>query len=99
MIIPIFKKGDCKQCRNYKGVFLLGLPGKAYAKCLERKCREIVESKLEEGQCSFHPDHSTQARSQKFAIGGAVWGGWGRSPLALENFAFFCKINLILEIF
>ena len=30
-----------------------------YAKCLERKCREIVESKLEDGQCGFRPGRST----------------------------------------
>ena len=30
-----------------------------YAKCRERKCREIVESKLEDGQCGFRPGHST----------------------------------------
>ena len=35
------------------------LPGKVYAKCLEKKCREIVESKLEDVQCSFRPGRST----------------------------------------
>ena len=59
MIIPIFKKGDRKQCTNYRGISLLSLPGKVYAKCLERKCREIVESKLEDGQCGFRPGRST----------------------------------------
>ena len=44
VIIPIFKKGDRKQRTNYRGISLLSLPGKVYAKCLERKCREIVES-------------------------------------------------------
>ena len=29
------------------------------AKCLERKCREKVESKLEDGQCGFCPGRST----------------------------------------
>ena len=29
------------------------------AKCLERKCREIVKSKLEDGQCGFRPGRST----------------------------------------
>ena len=55
---------------------------------------------------------SVQARSQKFAMSGAVFGIWGRSPQppeanggmgskppALENFTFFCKNNLILELF
>ena len=37
-IIPIFKKGDRKQYTNYRGISLLSLPGKVYAKCLERKC-------------------------------------------------------------
>ena len=50
VIIPIFKKGDRKQCTNYRGISLLSLPGKVYVKCLERKCREIVKSKLEDGQ-------------------------------------------------
>ena len=35
------------------------LPGKVYAKCLERKRREIVESKLKDGQCGFRPGRST----------------------------------------
>ena len=47
------------QCTNYRGISLLSLPGKVYAKCLERKCREIVESKLEDGQCGFRPGRST----------------------------------------
>ena len=59
VIIPIFKKGDRKECTNYRGISLLSLPGKVYAKCLERKCREIVESKLEDGQCGFRPGRST----------------------------------------
>ena len=59
VIIPIFKKGDRKQCTSYKGISLPSLSGKVYAKCLERKCREIVESKLEDGQCGFRPGRST----------------------------------------
>ena len=59
VIIPIFKKGDRKQCTNYRGISFLSLPGKVYAKCLERKCQEIVESKLEDGQCGFRPGRST----------------------------------------
>ena len=43
VIIPIFKKGDCKQCTSYRGISLLSLPGKVCA-----KCREIMESNLED---------------------------------------------------
>ena len=59
MIIPILKKGDRKECANYRGISLFSLPGKMYAKCLEKKCREIVESMLEDGQCGFCPGRST----------------------------------------
>ena len=40
-------------------ISLLSLPEKVYTKCLARKCREIVESKLENGQCCFWPGRST----------------------------------------
>ena len=59
VIIPIFKKENRKQCTNYRGISLLSLPGKAYTKCLKKKCREIVDSKLEDGQCGFRPGRST----------------------------------------
>ena len=44
VISPIFKKRNRKQCTPYRGISLLNLPWKAYTKCLERKCREKVES-------------------------------------------------------
>ena len=59
LIIPILKERDCKQCTNYRGISLLNLPEKVHAKCLERKCREIVESKLQNSQCGFCPGRST----------------------------------------
>ena len=59
VIIPIFKKGDHKQYTKYRRISLLSLPGKVYAKCLERKCRETVESKPEDGQCGFCLGRST----------------------------------------
>ena len=61
VIIPIYKKGKRKEFTkqsNYRGISLLSLPGKVYAKCFERKYREVVESKLEDGQCGFRPDCS-----------------------------------------
>ena len=59
VIIPIFKKGDRKQCTNYRGIPLLNLPGKVYAKSFERKFRKIAESKLKDGQCGFRPGRGT----------------------------------------
>ena len=38
---------------------LLSLSGKMYTKCLERKSRKIVKSKLENGQYGFRPGRSS----------------------------------------
>ena len=35
------------------------VPGTVYAKCLEKKCRKIVEPKLTDAQCGFRPGRST----------------------------------------
>ena len=53
VIIPIRKKGDKRKCTNYRGIFLISVPGKIYAKCTEKKCCEIVELKLTDAQCGF----------------------------------------------
>ena len=55
VIIPIHKKGDKGKCTNYRDISLISVPGKVYAKCLKKKCREIVEPKLTDAQCGFRP--------------------------------------------
>ena len=66
MILPIHKKGDKRKCNNYRGISLISVPGKVYAKCLEKKCREIVDPKLTDAQCGFCPGRSTM--DQIFAL-------------------------------
>ncbi|KAL3987397.1 N-acetylgalactosamine 4-sulfate 6-O-sulfotransferase [Sarotherodon galilaeus] len=43
VVVPIFKKGDRRVCSNYRGITLLSLPGKVYARVLERRVRPLVE--------------------------------------------------------
>ena len=38
IVVHILKKGDRRECSNYRGIILLSLPGKVYARALERKC-------------------------------------------------------------
>ena len=66
VIIPIHKKGDKRKCTNYRRTSLISVPGKVYAKCLEKKCRKIVEPKLTDAQCGFRPGRSTM--DQIFAL-------------------------------
>ena len=59
IVVPIFKKGDRRECSNYRGITLLSLPGKVYARVLERKYRTIVEPKIQDTQCGFRPGRGT----------------------------------------
>ena len=88
VIIPIFMKGDRKQYTNYRGITLLSLPGKVYAKCLERKCRKIVETKLEDGQCSFRPGRSTT--DQIFTLKKTFEKSW---EYGKDLFAYFVDLE------
>ena len=61
-VIHIHKKGHKRKCANYRCKFLISVPGKVYVKCLEKKCREIVEPKLTDAQCGFRPGRSTMGQ-------------------------------------
>ncbi|GAA6064832.1 receptor-type tyrosine-protein phosphatase F-like, partial [Tachysurus ichikawai] len=56
VVVPLFKKGDRRMCSNYRGITLLSLPGKVYARVLERR---IVEPRIQEEQCGFRPGRGT----------------------------------------
>ena len=47
------QKRDTKQCTNHRVISLLSLPGKVHAKCLKKRCREIVKPQLRDAQCEF----------------------------------------------
>ncbi|TWW71222.1 hypothetical protein D4764_17G0007050 [Takifugu flavidus] len=51
VVVPIFKSGDQRVYSNYRGITLLSLPGKVYARVLEKRIRLIVEPLIEEEQC------------------------------------------------
>lgn len=60
IIAPIHKKGDVRECGNFRGISLLSIPGKIYARVIEQRIRERIEGKLEEVQCGFRKGRSTQ---------------------------------------
>ncbi|KAI3374131.1 hypothetical protein L3Q82_005986 [Scortum barcoo] len=59
VVVPLFKKGDRRVCSNYRGITLLSLPGKVYARVLERRIRPIVDPQIQEEQCGFRPGRGT----------------------------------------
>jgi exonuclease III len=59
VIIPIFKKGDRKQCKNYRGITLMCHCAKVYEKILERRIRNKVEQEMREEQYGFRSGRST----------------------------------------
>ncbi|TWW81738.1 hypothetical protein D4764_01G0015530, partial [Takifugu flavidus] len=74
VVVPIFKSGDERVCSNYRGITLLSLPGKVYARVLEKRIRLIVEPLIEEEQCEFCPCPGTT--DQLFTLAGVLEGSW-----------------------
>ena len=74
VVVPIFKKGDRRVCSNYRGITLLSLPGKAYARVLERRLRPLVEPQIQEEQCGFRPGRGTV--DQLFTLARLLEGSW-----------------------
>lgn len=60
LIVPIFKKGDNKDCNNYRGITLLSTINKIYEHILEKRLRLVIEPKLIESQSGFRKGRSTQ---------------------------------------
>ncbi|TWW66946.1 hypothetical protein D4764_20G0009780 [Takifugu flavidus] len=74
VVVPIFKNGDQRVCSNYRGITLLSLPGKVYARVLEKRIRLIVEPLIKEEQCGFRPGRGTT--DQLFTLAGVLEGRW-----------------------
>ncbi len=59
LVIPVHKKGSKMQCTNYRGISLLNIPGKVYARILDYKVRDITEAKVLEEQGAFRKKRSS----------------------------------------
>ncbi|KAI8496700.1 hypothetical protein Bbelb_253550 [Branchiostoma belcheri] len=58
-IIAIFKKGDRSVCGNYRGISLLSIAGKIFARVLLDRLLTVAEEVLPESQCGFRPSRGT----------------------------------------
>ena len=53
MIVPIPKKGDLNVCDNWRGISLLDLGGKLFAKVIQSRLQADAEEVLPDSQCGF----------------------------------------------
>ena len=58
IVIPLFKKGDMSNLKNYRGISLLNTCYKIYAKILAKRLAEHAEEKLSESQNGFRKGRS-----------------------------------------
>uniref|UniRef100_A0A3B3C6W3 Reverse transcriptase domain-containing protein n=1 Tax=Oryzias melastigma TaxID=30732 RepID=A0A3B3C6W3_ORYME len=74
VVVPLFKKGDRRVCSNYRGITLLSLPGKVYARVLERRVHSIVKPQIQDKQCGFRPGRGTV--DQLYTLFSVLEGSW-----------------------
>ena len=53
MIIPVAKNGNLSLCDNWRGISLLDVVGKTFARVLQQHLQLVAEEELAESQCSF----------------------------------------------
>lgn len=60
IILPIHKKGNKRDCNNYRGVTLLSNVSKIYERLLDNRLKTKIESQLEESQSGFRKGRGIQ---------------------------------------
>ena len=58
-LVTIFKKGDRRVCGNYRGISLLSIPGKVFARVLLNRLLAQIDQFLPEAQCGFRGGRGT----------------------------------------
>ena len=52
-LVPVPKKGDLRQCENWRGIALFDVVGKLCGRIIQNQLRWIVENEMPEPQCGF----------------------------------------------
>ena len=56
-MVPLYKdKGDVHECSNFRGISLLSVVGKVYARVLKNRIRDKTENVIAEVQSGFRRD-------------------------------------------
>jgi hypothetical protein len=57
-IIKIPKKGNLEECKNYRGITLLSIPGKVFNRIILERMKETVDTMLRDEQAGFRSNRS-----------------------------------------
>ena len=58
IVIKLVKKGDLRECSNYRGIMLLSVPGKVLNRVLLERIKAAVDPKLRDQQAGFRRNRS-----------------------------------------
>ena len=58
IVIKLAKKGDLRECSNYRGIMLLSVPGKVLNRVLLERIKAAVDPKLRNQQAGFRRNRS-----------------------------------------
>ena len=58
IVIKLPKKGDLRDCNNYRGIMFLSVPGKELNRVLLERMKEAVDPKLRDQQAGFRRNRS-----------------------------------------
>ena len=62
IIVPILKKGDSQECKNYRGISLLSVVSKVFMKIIQSRLQEHREQTSREEQTGFRPHRAALIR-------------------------------------
>jgi len=68
IICPIHKKSDKTDCQKYRGISMLSLIYKVFAKILAKRLSPCIEQNIGDYQCGFRRDRSTVDRDVALKI-------------------------------
>ena len=58
IVVKLPKKGDLRDCNNYRGIMLLSVPSKVLNRIILERVREAVNPKLRDQQAGFRRNRS-----------------------------------------
>jgi hypothetical protein len=88
-IIKQPKKEDLSNCKNYRGITLLSVPGKVFNRILLEKMRDAVDVRLRDHQAGSRQDRSCTDQIATLRIIVEQSREWNSSLYV--NFVDFCK--------